>query len=186
VFEFEIFFYVSDARERTGGAKAFRDEARHQSSYSGFLHAANQSTSRASAALRFDLRDKSVAAKSHGAEQSGERFERSHAAQQCERSARTEKSQCTGHVCRLNTQPCSRRRYSQCMSNDMLVGEIETICRACAIGFRELYGLRFAQAGAAVLQHPEDCATAVSIAKSEQYSDLCRVDSTEEIMNVAD
>ena len=79
MFEFEIFFYVSDAGERTGGAKAFRDEARYQSSYPSFLQTANQSTSRAFAPLRFDLRHESVASKSHDAEQPGERLERSHA-----------------------------------------------------------------------------------------------------------
>ena len=79
MFEFETFFYVSDAGEWTGGAKAFRDEARHQSSYPGFLRTANQSTSRAFAPLSFHLRHESVASNSHGAEQPGERFERSHA-----------------------------------------------------------------------------------------------------------
>ena len=101
--EFEIFFYVPDAGERTGGAKAFRDEARHQSSYPGFLRTANQCTNRAFDTLRFHLRHDSVASKSHGAEQPGERFERSHASKKRERPARAEKAQCTGHVCRFKT-----------------------------------------------------------------------------------
>jgi len=72
------------------------------------------------------------------------------------------------------------------MPNDVLVGEIEDICRARAIWLRKLNGLRLAQGGAAVLQHPEDCVTTVSVAKSEQHSDLRRADRTEDIVNVAD
>lgn len=77
--EFKYFFDVSHAGESTGGSKAFRDQARHQSSDLGFVAAANQSASRAFVPLRIDLRHESVAAEPHGAEQPGEPFKRAHA-----------------------------------------------------------------------------------------------------------
>ena len=64
--EFEGFFYVSHAGEQAGGAEAFCDEARHQSSDPGFLVTANQRTSYALAPQRFDLRHESVAPKPDG------------------------------------------------------------------------------------------------------------------------
>lgn len=77
MFEFEVFFYVSDARQRIAGTKTFCDEARHQPGYMGFLPTPNRSMNHAMVPLCFDLHHECVASKPHDAEQSGERLKRS-------------------------------------------------------------------------------------------------------------
>lgn len=74
--------------------------------------------------------------------------------------------------------------YRQCAPNDMLVSEIKRIGHPPAIWLRKLNALRSAQR-AAVLQQPEDCAPTMSVAKSEQHSDLSGADRTKNILSMA-